>query len=57
MVRKLQVVNELVPVGVNGQMATQIRVVNWQASYAFYLQGFSCAHVDAYKQHLEKKND
>lgn len=28
---------------------------NWQSSYAFYLQGFSYAHVEAYQQHKATK--
>lgn len=47
----MHVESELVLVGLNGQMIEQIRVVNWQSAYAFYLQGFSYAHVDVYEIH------
>lgn len=48
----MKVLTELVPVSLNGQTVEQLRVVGWQASYAFYLQGFSDAHVQAYNQFL-----
>lgn len=28
---------------------------NWRTDYAFYLQGFSYAHIEAYQRHIQKE--